>query len=246
MASDAPTAIVTGASRGIGLAVARALVDDGHRVCVTGRTETDLVEAVDLLGGAEHASYVAGRVDDAAHRDETVAATLQRWGSIDVLVNNAAVNPAYGPIIGIDLPAARKTLEVNVLGTLAWTQAVYTGWMAEHGGSVVNLASAAGLHAAEGIGMYGASKAAVIALTRQLGHELGPRVRVNAVAPAVVKTRFAKALYDGRESEVAGPYPLERLGVPEDVAGAVAYLAAPAGRMVTGTVLLVDGGWTAQ
>jgi NAD(P)-dependent dehydrogenase (short-subunit alcohol dehydrogenase family) len=242
MSTARRAAVITGASRGIGLAIAHAFVADGYRVCITGRTEQSLVEAVAELGGSAHAVHVAGAADDPEHRRATVAATLEQFGRIDTLVNNAGINPSYGPLIEVDIAAARKTLEVNVLGTLAWTQAVHAAWMGEHGGSIVNLGSVAGLHAAEGIGVYGTSKAAVIALTRQLGHELGPRIRVNAVAPAVVKTRFAKALYDGRESEVAARYPLARLGVPDDVAAAVAYLAGPNSGWITGQTLVIDGG----
>jgi NAD(P)-dependent dehydrogenase (short-subunit alcohol dehydrogenase family) len=145
-------------------------------------------------------------------------------------------------VIKVGVEAARKTINVNVLGSLGWTQAAHAAWMKEHGGVVVNVASAAGLHAAEGIGMYGVSKAALIALTRQLGHELGPGVRVNAVAPAIIKTDFAKALYEGREDEVALAYPLGRLGVPTDVAEAVAFLAGPSSKWITGQTIVVDGG----
>jgi NAD(P)-dependent dehydrogenase (short-subunit alcohol dehydrogenase family) len=237
-----PTALVTGASRGIGLAIASALVRDGFRVCITGRTESTLQEAVEGLGGPACAMYLAGRADDPTHQVDAVATTVERFGSIDVLVNNAGINPTYGPVITVGVEAARKTIDVNVLGSLAWTRAAYESWMKEHGGVVVNVASAAGLHAADGIGMYGVSKAALIALTKQLGYELGPGVRVNAVAPAVVKTDFAKALYDGREDEVARAYPLGRLGVPVDVAEAVAFLAGSSSTWITGQTIVIDGG----
>jgi len=131
-----------------------------------------------------------------------------------------------------------------VLAALGWVQHVHKAWFAGHGGAVVNVASVAGLRPATGIGMYGASKAALIHLTQQLAVELAPAVRVNAVAPAVVKTRFATALYEGREAEVAAAYPLKRLGVPGDVAGAVAYLASDEAAWVTGQTIVVDGGMT--
>jgi NAD(P)-dependent dehydrogenase (short-subunit alcohol dehydrogenase family) len=236
------TALVTGASRGIGLAIATLLVRDGFRVCITGRTEATLQEAVAALGGPQCAMYLAGRADDPEHQVLAVTATVERFGSVDVLVNNAGINPTYGPVVEVGVEAARKTINVNVLGSLGWTQAAHAAWMKEHGGVVVNVASAAGLHAAEGIGMYGVSKAALIALTRQLGHELGPGVRVNAVAPAIIKTDFAKALYEGREDDVALAYPLGRLGVPTDVAEAVAFLAGPSSTWITGQTIVVDGG----
>jgi NAD(P)-dependent dehydrogenase (short-subunit alcohol dehydrogenase family) len=240
--SENQAAIVTGASRGIGLSIAAALVRDGFKVCITGRGEPGLIEAVESLGGSARATYVPGRADDPSHQRAVVEATMDRFGRIDVLVNNAGINPAFGPIVSIDLGAARKTLEVNVLGALAWTQAVYGAWMRDNGGVIVNLASAAGVQAAEGIGGYGVSKAALIALTRQLGYELGPTIRVNAVAPAIVKTRFAGALYEGREDEVAGKYPLARLGVPDDIAEAVAFLAGERSSWITGQTIVLDGG----
>jgi 3-oxoacyl-[acyl-carrier protein] reductase len=237
-------ALVTGGSRGIGLAIAARIVAEGGRVCVTARKEDGLRDAVASLGGPQHAIGVAGRADGEDHPASAVGQVLDAFGRLDILVNNAGINPAYGPLLDLDLGAARKTLEVNVLAALAWVRAAYHGWLGGHGGSVVNVASVAGLRPASGIGLYGVSKAALIQLTGQLAVELGPGVRVNAVAPAVVKTRFATALYEGREEQVAQAYPLRRLGVPEDVASAVAYLASDDAAWITGHTLVVDGGVT--
>ncbi|WP_395108242.1 SDR family oxidoreductase [Actinomadura sp. SCN-SB] len=238
------TAVVTGASRGIGLAIARRLADEGARVCVTGRKADALAEAVEVLGGPEHALAVAGTIGDAAHREEIVERALATFGSVDLLVNNTGINPVHGSLVDLDLEAARKIADVNVVAALAMVQLCHRSWMGTHGGAVVNVASVAGLRPSAGIAFYGASKAMLIHLTKGLALELGPGVRVNAVAPAVVKTRFARALYEGREEDVAGGYPLRRLGVPEDVAAAVAFLLSEEASWMTGHTVVLDGGST--
>ncbi|MFD6953432.1 3-ketoacyl-ACP reductase [Nocardiopsis sp. TSRI0078] len=238
------TAIVTGASRGIGLAIAQRLVDEGARVCVTARKPEPLQEAVKALGGPEHAIGVPGRADDPEHQDAAIAATLEAFGSVDMFVNNTGINPVYGRMVDLDLDAARKIFEVNALSAISWTQKAYHSWMAEHGGAVVNVSSVAGTKPSPGIGFYGATKAMLTHITEELAVELGPGIRVNGVAPAVVKTRFAAALYEGREEKVAAQYPLGRLGVPEDVAGAVSFLLSDDAAWVTGRTLVLDGGIT--
>jgi len=220
------------------------LVADGARVCVTARKQEALDDAVTALGGPEHAIAVAGRADDLAHQADAIKATIETFGSIDLLVNNTGISPAYGPLIDLDLEAARKIFEVNCLAALSWVQQAHRAWMGEHGGAVVNISSVAALRAAPGIGFYGASKAMLSHLTQELAVELGPGIRVNAVAPAVVKTRFATALYEGREDEVAATYPLKRLGVPEDVGSVVAFLLSQDAAWVTGQIIVIDGGVT--
>jgi 3-oxoacyl-[acyl-carrier protein] reductase len=241
---DGSVALVTGASRGIGLGIAQRLVDEGARVCLTARKPEALDAAVAQLGGPEHAIAVAGKADDVDHQSETVSRVLETFGRLDLLVNNAGINPAYGPLMQLDLGAARKILEVNCVAALSWVQQAYAAWLREHGGAIVNVTSIAGTKPAPGIGMYGASKATLIHLTEELAVELGPTIRVNAVAPAVVKTAFATALYEGREEQVAAMYPLKRLGEPQDVAGAVAYLLSSDASWVTGRTLVLDGGLT--
>lgn len=238
---EGQTAIVTGASRGIGLAIAQRLVADGAKVAITARKPEALEEAVAELG-ADRAMWVAGNAGDVDHQREVVDRVIDQWGRLDFLVNNTGINPVYGPLTEIDLDAARKIMEVNVIAALSWVQHAHAAFMKEHGGAIVNLASVAGLRPAPGISFYGVSKAALIHLTEELAVELGPTIRVNAVAPGVVKTKFATALYEGREDEVAAPYPLKRLGVPDDIGSVVAFLLSEDAGWMTGQTLTVDGG----
>lgn len=234
-------ALVTGASRGIGYGVAEALVARGDRVCITGRGEDALKEAVEQLG-ADRVIGVAGKAHDVAHQAAAVERTMEAFGRVDFLINNAGTNPVFGPIADLDLEVARKVFETNVVSALGFAQRTWHAWQKDNGGAIVNIASVAGLSASPFIGAYGVSKAAMINLTQQLAHEFAPRVRVNAIAPAVVKTKFAQALYEGREEEAAAAYPLARLGVPSDIGGTAAFLTSEQSDWITGQTLVVDGG----
>jgi NAD(P)-dependent dehydrogenase (short-subunit alcohol dehydrogenase family) len=234
------TAIITGASRGIGLAIAQHLADAGANVVVTARKQESADAAaaqigVKALGVGAHAVD-----DDAAKR--CVDLTLDRFGRIDILVNNAGTNPAYGPLIDQDHARFAKTFDVNLWAPLLWTSLAVKAWMAEHGGAVVNMASIGGMHQSPYMGMYNATKAALIHVTKQLALELSPRVRVNAVCPGVVRTRLAEALWKDHEQALSASTALGRIGEPADVAAAVAFLVSDEASWVTGESLVLDGG----
>jgi NAD(P)-dependent dehydrogenase (short-subunit alcohol dehydrogenase family) len=243
---DGAVAIVTGASRGIGLGIAGRLVAEGAKVVITARKPEALAEAVESLGGPDHALGITGNAAEETHQDEVIAAARETFGGLHYLVNNTGINPVYGPMLDSDVTVARKVLDVNVVAAFSWIKKAVAAGLGDeaHPGAVVNLASVAGQGASGVIGWYGVSKAALIHLTTELGYQLGPDVRVNAVAPAVVKTRFAEALYEGREEKVIRAYPMKRLGTPEDVAGAVSFLLSSDSSWVTGQTLTIDGGVT--
>lgn len=237
-------AIVTGATRGIGFGIAAELVSRGASVCVTARKPDELAAAIAALDPDSEGRAISaqGSADNAEHQHAAVAATLDAFGRIDYLVNNAAVNPYFGPLIDADLGAVRKIFEVNLIATLAWNQLVWTNWQKSNGGAILNVASVGGFVAGPFLGAYNASKAALIHMTRQLAQEMGPGVRVNGIAPAVVKTDFARALYERDEQAVASRYPLKRLGVPSDTSKLAAFLLSDDASWITGQTVVIDGG----
>jgi NAD(P)-dependent dehydrogenase (short-subunit alcohol dehydrogenase family) len=237
---DGRVALVTGASRGIGRAIATALSAAGAEVMISSRKQDALDEAAGTMAG-EVATFAAN-AGDPEQAEACVAATVERFGRVDVLVNNAATNPYMGPAIEIDLPRYDKTFDVNLRGPLVWTQLTHRAWMAEHGGSVLNIASIGGLSVEPSIGVYNTTKAGIIYLTKTLAAELGPAVRVNAIAPGLVKTDMARALWEEHEAALARRLPTKRLGEPEDIAGAAVFLASDLASWITGHTLVVDGG----
>ena len=237
---DKKICIVTGGSRGMGECTVRRLHAEGATVIAADILDDEGKALAEELG--ERVRYVHHDVSSEDGWAALVAEAERDFGRLDVLVNNAGINPIYGPLMDADLDAVRKIFDVNVVAALGFTQLAHKAWMAEHGGAVVNLASIGGLRSTGAIAAYGASKAALIRLTAELAAELGPGIRVNAVAPAVVKTRFATALYAHDEEGVAASYPLKRLGEPRDVASVVGFLASDAAAWVTGETVLIDGG----
>jgi len=238
---DGKTAIVTGGSRGIGLGIARAFVAAGANVMITGRKEQALEEATKTIGG--NIRYTAGHAGRPEDIEAAVDATIDAFGRVDILVNNAATNPYAGPTIDVDIPRWDKTFETNLRGPLLWSQAAWRKSMQENGGAIINISSVGGFATNRILGVYDVTKAALIALTRQLAAELAPGVRVNAIAPGLIKTDFARVLWEGdRGDQVAKSYPLKRLGEVEDIASGALFLAAETSGWMTGQTLVFDGG----
>jgi NAD(P)-dependent dehydrogenase (short-subunit alcohol dehydrogenase family) len=245
LALQGKSALITGASKGIGLGMATAFAREGAAVMISSRKQEGLDAAAagirEEVPGAHVATFAAnaGEPDQA---EACVAAAVDQLGGIDVLVNNAGTNPVMGRTIDADLGAWDKTFRVNVRGALVWTQHAWRATMEQHGGSVINISSVGGISGTSGIGAYNITKAALIHLTKVLAVELAPQVRVNAIAPGLVRTDFARALWEPG-GEDAGKYlPLQRLGEPDDISGGAVFLASDAARWVTGHVLVIDGG----
>ena len=243
MRLDGRVAVVTGGSRGIGKSIASRFAAAGASVMIVSRKVETLEEAAADIGHG--CRWISANVGDPDAAADAVAATIEQLGSVDILVNNAATNPYAGPMIDVDIPRWDKTLQVNVTAPLVWTQQVWRSWMAEHGGAVVNIASVGALKTTRILGVYGLSKAALVYQSRQLAAELAPKVRVNTILPGLIRTDFARVLWEGeRGAEVADGYPLKRLGEPTDIADAALYLASDASSWMTGQELILDGGGT--
>ncbi len=245
---DGKVALVTGASKGIGKAIATTLATSGAKVMLASRKIDQLRAAAAEIATAGAAAGVevdtevfAANVGDLDSAHACVSATVERFGSVDILVNNAATNPYFGATLGVDSARYDKTFQVNLKGPLFWTQAVWEAGLKERPGVIVNVASVGGMRAEGGLGVYNLTKAALIHLTRQLASELGP-TRVVGVAPGLVQTDFAAYLVDNFGDKLAAQLPLKRLGDPQDIANLVTFLVSDAASWITGETYVIDGG----
>ena len=243
---DGKVAIVTGASRGIGEAIARTFAAHGAKVVVASRKMDGLLPIAESIGANAHAIAAhTGKEDDCKR---LVAETIAKFGKVDVLVNNAATNPYFGTFVDIEEGAWDKTFEVNVKGYFWMTREVVKHLRArEAAGSIVNMASVAGIVASPGQGAYAMTKAAVLSMTKTLAYELaGNKIRVNAIAPGFVDTKFASAVLknDVLLDEVLRLTPMKRYGQPDEIAGAALYLASDSASYLTGQAIVIDGGMT--
>jgi len=241
-------AIVTGASKGIGKAIAGAFAQAGARVTVSSRS----LEAVEQVAqeirqaGGEALAFEA-HMGQPAQVDALVARSVEQWGQIDIAVNNAATNPHFGPLLTADESQFEKILDVNLKGYFRLCRSVVPVMRDKGGGKIINITSVAGLRPDTFMGAYSISKAGVIMLTKVLARELGEdNIQVNAIAPGFVKTKFSRVIWENQDlvTYLERATPLKRIGLPEDVVGAALYLASSASNWVTGTVLVVDGGYT--
>ncbi|MFF3355695.1 SDR family oxidoreductase [Streptomyces sp. NPDC002917] len=242
-ALDGRAALVTGASRGIGLAAAQALGEAGAMVCITARHPAGVEVAVERLAASGITAVgCAGSVADPAHLAACTDLVVREFGRLDILVNNAGTNAPFGPLMEAQPEVWRDAFAVNVEAPLRLIQLAWRAWMREHGGAVVNICTEGTHGVGPQVGAYGTSKAALLHLTRQLAGELAPGVRVNAVSPGLVRTEMARFVWERDEEGIAQSLPLARIGEPEDVARAVLWLVSDEADWVTGTDLLVDGG----
>ncbi|MGB8331261.1 MAG: glucose 1-dehydrogenase [Polyangiales bacterium] len=242
-------AIVTGASRGIGAAIAAHMAEEGAKVVLVSR-KLDGLQAVadEIQGNGGEAMPIACHVGQPDQRENMLDLALNAYGQVDILVNNAATNPHFGPMLTIDGGAWDKTFEVNVKGYFGMIQLVAGHLQKRRAkGSVVNIASVAGLMAAPMQGVYAMTKAAVISMTRTLAMELGGAgIRVNAIAPGLIETKFAQVLVDNDaiRSSIVNRTAAGRVGQPRDISGGAVFLASDEADYVTGDVMVIDGGWT--
>ena len=236
---EGKVALVTGASKGIGRAIAAGMVEAGASVMLSSRKLDQLESAATGIGG--DVAVFAANAGSIESAEACVAATIERFGGLDILVNNAATNPHYGATLEVEPSKFDKTLEVNLRGPLYWSREAYRQAFAARPGVIVNISSVGGMRAEYGLGVYNLTKAALIQLTRQLASELGP-TRVVGIAPGLVQTDFAQVLVDNFGEQLARSMPTRRLGEPEDIANLAVFLASDRASWITGETYVIDGG----
>ncbi len=237
---DGKVALVTGASKGIGKAIAASLAASGAKVMINSRKQDQLEAArADMDGEVEVFAANAGDLDAG---ERAVSATIERFGGLDILVNNAATNPYYGRLLDVDKGRYDKTFQVNLEAPVWWSKAAWEHAFKDRPGTIINIASVGGLRTdGGGLGIYNLTKAALIHMTRQLAAELGP-TRVVGIAPGLVKTDFAAFLVDNFGDQLAARMPLQRLGDPQDIANLATFLASDLASWITGETYVIDGG----
>jgi dehydrogenase/reductase SDR family protein 4 len=241
-------ALVTGASKGIGKAIAELYAQAGASVVVSSRKQ-EAVEAVvnEIKSKGGHALPVACNVSEAADIQKLIDTTLTSYGSIDILVNNAAANPSFGPVVDTTESSFDKIIAVNVKGPFELARKVYPIMKAKKGGSVINISSVGGLRPEQGLGIYSMSKAALISLTKIMAKEWGDdNIRVNAICPGLIKTKFSEALWSNEKimHTMTKMLSIKRVGTPEEIAALALYLGSDASSYSTGSVFTADGGFT--
>ncbi|HEY1927464.1 MAG TPA: SDR family oxidoreductase [Caulobacteraceae bacterium] len=242
-------AVITGSSRGIGRAMAERMADHGAKVVISSRKAGPCEEVAKEINEKHPGAAIAVPANISSKEDlqRLVDETRKTWGQIDILVCNAASNPYYGPMSGITDDAFRKILDNNIISNHWLIHMVAPEMKDRRDGAIIIVSSVGGLRGNAVIGAYNISKAADFQLARNLAHELSPHnIRVNCIAPGLVKTDFARALWDTPEAEKrsSSTTPLRRLGEPDDIAGAAVFLASKAGSWMTGQAVVVDGGAT--
>ncbi|MBL0273170.1 MAG: glucose 1-dehydrogenase [Chitinophagaceae bacterium] len=245
---DNKVAIITGASKGIGKAIARALGQQGARIVIASRKQEAVDEvAKEFLAEGIEAIGIAAHMGDRGQVKNLVEQTFKHFGGIDIIVNNAATNPSFGPISETDNTVFDKIMDVNVKGPLELCKEAYPIMKQRGGGSVINISSIEGLTPGAGLGLYSVSKASLIALTKVLAKEWGiDKIRANVICPGLVKTKFSEALTANEKilKHVLAKQALPQLAGPEDIAGLALFLASDAASFCTGAVFTADGGYT--
>ncbi len=240
------TALIAGASRGIGEEMARIFSVAGAKLVISSRRPDGIVEAAERIRSATGGEVLAvpASISSAEDRKKLVDEALKWAGSIDILANNAGTNPAWGPLEDVQESAWDKIFEVNLKGPFMLSQLVFHAWMKDHGGSILNTASVGGFSTSTGTNIYNVTKAALVHLTKCMASEWGRyNIRVNAIAPGLIKTRLSQALWDRPESDqAAANWPVSRLGTVEDLAGICLLLVSEAGAFISGQTYIVDGG----